>query len=64
VEETFEMQVLDPEAVISTGNVTMIFELAIRALIVVNAKVRFVVTPIEEFKAVTTPPEITEGLNV
>jgi hypothetical protein len=64
VEDTFAMQELELVDVISVGKVTIIFEFKIRVFIVVNDKVIFVVTPIEVFKAVTTAPNIVDGVNV
>lgn len=64
VEDTFAIQELELVDVISVGKVTIILEFKTRVLIVVNAKVIFVVTPIEVFKAVTTALNIVDGVNV
>lgn len=64
VEETLTTHELVLVEVIYTGRLTMILELAIKLLIVVNVKVWLVVAPMEELDAVTTPPEMSEVAKV
>jgi hypothetical protein len=64
VDETLTTHELALVDAISTGRVTMIFELAIRLLIVVKVKVWLEVAPIEELVAVTTPPKMSEVAKV